>query len=54
MPIPKTELNKRKREQRKVLGLVEVRVWVPKSGERKIRELEVQLNKTESVGGSDV
>ena len=27
MPIPKKELNKRKREERKKLGLVEFRTW---------------------------
>lgn len=51
MPIPKTELNKRKREERAAKGLVEVRVWVRESDKQKIRALEKKLNKPESVGG---
>lgn len=44
MPIPKTELNKRKREQRKAQGLVKIEVWVKPENKVKIRELERLLS----------
>ena len=43
MPIPKTELNKRKREERKSKGLVKIEVWVKPENKQKIRELERSL-----------
>lgn len=43
MAIPKTELNKRKREQRKALGLVKMEVWVPAEGREIIRAAESEI-----------
>lgn len=44
MAIPKTELNKRKREQRKALGLVKIEVWVRPEHKTQIRTIEKELN----------
>lgn len=38
-PIPKTELNKRKRAERKKLGLVEFRRWCTPKQKREHEEL---------------
>lgn len=38
MPIPKSELNKRKRDERLAQGLKELRIWAPPEKHEAIRK----------------
>lgn len=47
MPIPKTELNKQKRNKNKAAGLVELRVWVTPEHKVKIVEMLSKLKEAQ-------